>query len=119
MIGFVALYGGGFVMITMLFVSNMMLAIITTVDRKNARKIFLHHPSLLLLPTFTLFTFQRVNLGLCNKVGRGVKFSWKFTIVNFVLSIVCCGIITATIFGYRYPEVGVVVVQLPILLICG
>ena len=54
---------------------------------RNSFKIITHHPSLLLLPTFTFFTFSKVKA--CSS-GRGylVRFSKKLTLVNIGVSIV-------------------------------
>ena len=73
--------------ILILHVPNLIMALITTIDKNNI-KIIYKHPSLILLPCFTFFSFKKIKL--CNGDG-GVKFSKRMTLINIVLSTVSLG----------------------------
>ena len=69
-----------------LFIPQTLLAIFSTIGwSKASLKILLQHPSLILLPTFTFFTFAKVQTG-CGPQDVRIKFSKKFTCYNMVLT---------------------------------
>merc|ERR1711988_1318190 len=75
--------------IFLLFVPQCLLAIFSTLNlsSKSSLKIITHHPSLLILPTFTFFTFSKVKVFSCGSESS-VMFSKKFTFVNMAVSVV-------------------------------
>ena len=68
------------------FLPGLLLALVSTFHT-NMLSSFLRHPSLLLLPTFTSFTFAS-NTKLCGKQEKEVevRFSWRATGVNLLLT---------------------------------
>ena len=77
-------------LILLLFLPQLLLALTTTIDRTNV-KILVQHPSLVLLPVFTFFTFSRKEISCC---GRGqadsrIQFSRFFSLVNIVITTIC------------------------------
>ena len=78
-----------------LYLPQLFLAFSSTVDltKKNSLKILISHPSLLLLPMFTFFTFSK--LQCCG--DRRVKFSKRFTLINIAISV--AGIITCLVWN--------------------
>ena len=68
------------------FLPGLLLALVSTFHT-NMLSSFLRHPSLLLLPTFTSFTFSS-NTKLCGKQAKEVevRFSWRATGVNLLLT---------------------------------
>ena len=75
------------VTIPLLFLPQFLLSLFSTVNilNKSSLKILYRHPSLIILPTVTFFTFSRLNIGCGSKDSR-VSFSKKFTYINIVLS---------------------------------
>ena len=87
-------------LIVLMFLPQFLLALATTLDwrSKNSLLILLRHPSLLLLPPFTFFTFARLS-----RSDRRVKFSQSWTWLNL-------GLTVATMLGYTarlYHRTGV------------
>ena len=78
------------VLLTMatMFLPGFLLALATTFHSSTYTS-FLRHPSLLLLPTFTCFTFAS-NIKWCSKKEKEVevKFSMKATALNFLITLV-------------------------------
>ena len=69
-----------------LFIPQTLLAIFSTIGwSKASLKILLHHPSLILLPTFTFFTFAKIRT-CCGPQNLRIMFSKKFTFYNMVIS---------------------------------
>ena len=69
-----------------LFIPQTLLATFSTIGwSKASLKILLQHPYLILLPTFTFFTFAKVQTGFGPQDVR-IKFSKKFTCYNMVLT---------------------------------
>ena len=79
-----------------LFLPQLFLAFSSTVDftKKNSLKILISHPSLLLLPMFTFFTFSK--LQCCG--DRRVKFSKRFTLINIAISV--AGLVAWFVFSF-------------------
>ena len=77
--------------VLLLHIPNFIIAIITTVAMDNI-KILYQHPSLVLLPCFTFFSFQKI--GICDDAR--IKFSPLMTIFNIIISSICYG----SIFGF-------------------
>ena len=80
--------------IILLFLPPLILSLITTIDWKN-RRVLVQHPSLILLPVFTFFTFSkmRVSCGrstVSPKDSR-IKFSYLYTWINMFTSSICFG----------------------------
>ena len=75
-----------FHLILLLFLPQLLLAIFSTLDlsSRNSLKILISHPSLILLPVFTFFTFSKIQC--CG--DRRVKFSVRFTLINMAVSVV-------------------------------
>ena len=76
--------------ICLMFLPPFLLGLFSVVDfrSKNSLKILYRQPSLLLLPTFTCFTFIRVSSGCCGQADKRVMFSKKMTGVNMVLTLI-------------------------------
>ena len=55
---------------------------------KSSLKILYRHPSLIILPTVTFFTFSRHNICYCCSENSRVSFSKKFTWLNIAFSII-------------------------------
>ena len=70
----------------MTFLPSYLLAIISTLDLTNKKSlsILISHPSLVLLPTFTYFSYAK--LQICE--DRRITFSPKMSIVNIILNTV-------------------------------
>ena len=99
MIAFSADYAGDSNMTTalliiILFLPNLLIAIFTTVGRKNYRAL-LHHPLLLLLPTFTMFSYQKLRsgAGCCGETDGKIVFSKKMSMCNMLINGVSFGVI--------------------------
>ena len=70
-----------------LFIPQTLLAMFSTIGwSKASLKILLQHPSLILLPTFTFFTFAKVQTGCGGPQDLRIRFSKRFTFYNMVLS---------------------------------
>lgn len=77
---------------TMVFLPSFLVAIISTLDitNKKSLRILISHPYLVLLPTFTFFSYSK--LQICG--DRRIAFSTKLSIVNTLLNtVVLSGII--------------------------
>ena len=71
-----------------LYVPNLILALWSSVGAtKSSLKILIQDPSILLLPTFTFFTFAKINTFHGDKDVR-VKFSSLYTVINMAWSFV-------------------------------
>ena len=76
-----------------LFIPQTLLAIFSTIGwSKASLKILLQHPSLILLPTFTFFTFAKIRT-CCGPQNLRIMFSKKFTCYNMVLSTIYMAVI--------------------------
>merc|ERR1712066_390188 len=87
---------------TFLFLPQFLLTIFCTLNlrSKNSLKIITRHPSLILLPIFTFFTFAKVKVG-CSADESRVRFSKRFSWSNIGVSLV--GYVTwAVWFYYRF-----------------
>ena len=88
----------------MTFLPSFLLAIISTLDvtSKKSLSILISHPYLVLLPTFTCFSYSK--LQICG--DRRVTFSAKLSIINIIINaVVPCGaaIIFIAIFeGFQF-----------------
>ena len=71
----------------LLFGPQFLLSMMTTLklSGKASLNILTRHPSLIILPTVTFFTFSRIKIGCCADESK-VVFSKKFTWVNFAVS---------------------------------
>jgi len=76
--------------ICLMFLPSFLLGLFSVVDfcSKNSLKILYCQPSLLLLPTFTCFTFSRISSGCCGRADNRVEFSKKMTGFNMVLTVI-------------------------------
>jgi len=76
--------------ICLMFYPSFLLGVFSVVDfcSKDSRKILYRQPSLLLLPTFTCFTFSRISSGCRGQADNRVTFSKKMTGVNMVLTVI-------------------------------
>ena len=79
--------------ISLLFLPPLILSMITTIDWKN-KWILMQHPSLILLPVFTFFTFSKIKVA-CDGSAKDtrIQFSYLYTWINIVTSSVCFGLI--------------------------
>merc|ERR1719282_1181991 len=75
--------------IIILFLPNLLIAIFTTVGRNNYRAL-IQHPSLLLLPTFTFFSYQMLKSGArcCGEADGKIMFSKKMSMCNMRVNVV-------------------------------
>ena len=77
---------------SILFLPQLLLSLFTTLNfrDKSSLKILYRHPSLIILPIVTYFTFSRHNIGCCCCCSENnrVSFSKKFTWVNIAVSTV-------------------------------
>jgi len=73
----------------LLFLPQFLLSFFSTLNflNKSSLRILYRHPSLIILPTVTFFTFSRLNIG-CGSENNRVSFSTKFTYVNIVVTTV-------------------------------
>ena len=72
-----------------LFIPNMALALWSSVgSSKSSLKMLIHHPSIIILPMFTFFTFSKMSTGCCGKEDNRVRFSPVYTCINILIS---CG----------------------------
>ena len=55
---------------------------------KSSLKMISQHPSIILLPMFTFFTFAKMDTSCCGKRDVRVRFSYFFTCLNMVWSLV-------------------------------
>merc|ERR1719510_2324590 len=71
------------------FIPPLLLSLFSTLNFFNTSslKILYRHPSLIILPTVTFFTFSRLNIGCCSENNK-VGFSKKFTYINIAVSMV-------------------------------
>ena len=77
-----------------LFIPQTLLAMFSTIGwSKASLKILPQHPSLILLPTFTFFTFAKVQTGCGGPQDLRIRFSKKFTCYNMVLSTIYMAVI--------------------------
>ena len=80
-------------MILLMCLPQLVLALATTIDRKNV-KILVQHPSLVLLPVFSFFTFSKKKVNLCCKGPQDsrVHFSYFYTLINIIVTSICYGL---------------------------
>merc|ERR1719219_3400124 len=71
------------------FIPPLLLSLISTLNffNKSSLKMLYRHPSLIILPTVTFFTFSRLNIGCCSENNK-VSFSKNFTYINIAVSTV-------------------------------
>ena len=78
--------------ILVLFLPPFLLSTFSTLNLrdKSSLKILYRHPSLIILPTVTFFTFSRHNISCCSSFSENnrVSFSKKLTWVNIAFSII-------------------------------
>jgi len=98
-----------------MFLPSFLLGLFSVVDfcSKNSLKIIYRQPSLLLLPTFTCFTFSKVSSGCCGQADNSVMFSKKMTGINMVLTVIQT--ICWEIFFYHRYSNGKIVITIPLL----
>ena len=74
-----------------LYLPQLLLALMTTLDMKfSSLSILRSHPSLIMLPVFTFFTFSKPhNFCRRNLEDSRVMFSLKYTKINIAISIGC------------------------------
>ena len=76
-----------------MFLPNFITSMISTVGRTNYR-IMVQHPYVVLLPTFTFFSYQKVRADWCGgEPDRKIMFSKKMTIFNMFINGLCLGAI--------------------------
>ena len=73
----------------LLFLPQTVLAVVSTLNfrSRNSLKILTRHPSLIILPTITFFTFSKIKMD-CTGTESRVTFSKKFTLLNIGVSAV-------------------------------
>ena len=80
--------------IILLFLPPLILSIITTIGWRN-RRVLIQHPSLILLPVFTFFTFSKMKVSCGRNTltsqDHRIKFSYLYTWINMVTSSLCFG----------------------------
>ena len=91
--------------ITFLFVPQLVLSILSTLNlrSKNSLNILTRHPSLILLPVVTFFTFAKVQVG-CSANESRVRFSKRFSWYNIGVSVV--GYVSWAVWFYFRFEFG-------------
>merc|ERR1719510_1524350 len=69
------------------FLPPILLSLFSTLNffNKSSLKILYRHPSLIILPTVTFFTFSRLNIGCCSENNK-ISLSKKFTYINIAVS---------------------------------
>ena len=74
--------------ILLVFLPSLLLSLISTVNfrDKSSLKILYRHPSLIILPTVTFFTFSRHNTGCVCSGSNRVSFSRIFTWLNIAVN---------------------------------
>lgn len=79
-----------FLWLSLLYLPQLLLALVTTLDTKySSLTILWNHPSLILLPLFTFFTFSKHhNFCRSDPSDNRVRFSVKYTKINMAISIV-------------------------------
>ena len=82
-----AIFLGG----SILYLPQLLLALMTTLNTKSTSlSILRNHPSLIMLPVFTFFTFSKPhNFCRSNPDDSRVMFSLKYTKINIAISIAC------------------------------
>ena len=83
-------FGNVIIFISLVFLPNMLLAILFTIEMKNKNswKILLNQAELILLPMFTFFTYQRLKLNFCSSsTDPRVRFSSMMTQANIILTL--------------------------------
>ena len=101
-----------------LFLPQLFLATLTTIDFRdiNSIKILIQHPSLILLPVFTYFSFARINSCLCGASNDiRVEFNYFFTWTNIVFNVVEHCIVYWILLYQSLDLVVLIVVSAPIL----
>ena len=75
--------------IVLLFLPQAVLAIFSSLNlrSKSSLEIITRHPSILLLPVFTFFTFSKLNVS-CSGPESRIRFSKKFSWINIGVSAV-------------------------------
>ena len=74
-----------------MFIPPLLLALCTTVGatKSSLKMIIIQHPSLLLMPTLTFFTFKKLNTSWCfGERDVRVRLSQRFTLLNMLYSAV-------------------------------
>ena len=76
---------------SLVFLPNMLMAMISTIEmrNKNSWKILMSQAAFILLPMFTFFTFQKINLNLfCSSLtDPRVRFSPRMSQANIIMSV--------------------------------
>ena len=113
----------------LLFLPSLIFAMFATMGRTNF-KILVQHPSLLLMPTFTFFGFQRKTYG-CFRKGGGehvhkIMFSKRITMWNILINGVCFPVFYELVqvwqFDFGYVDrslltTGLLVLSLPLFIL--
>ena len=73
---------------------NLLTAMFTTMGRNNWRKLLTHHPHLLLLPTYTFFSFE--------KFDNKIRFSKRMTVFNIIINSVCFGVLFVLVHFWQF-----------------
>ena len=80
----------------LLTLPNLLTAISTTMERNNVRKVLIQHPHLLLLPTYTFYSFEKLqhncNCG-CAELDHKIRFSKRMSIMNIIIQSICFGVV--------------------------
>ena len=99
------IYAGNIIIlgISLLYLPQLVLALVTTLDSKlSSLTILWNHPSLILLPIFTFFTFSKPH-NFCRKdpSDNRVRFSVRYTKINMAISlcsfILFCSVLDLTL----------------------
>ena len=88
-----------------LFLPQLFLALWSSVGAtKTSLKTIIHHPSIIIVPMGTFFTFAKMNT-FCGDRDVRIKFSPLYTWINTLLSSVYGGIVITVLSGHEYNQV--------------
>ena len=103
----ISLIGAGNMLATKTFLiltlPNLLTAMFTTMGRNNWRKLLTHHPYLLLLPTYTFFTFEKLQTSCgCAEPDHKIRFSKRMTVFNIIINSVCFGVLFVLVHFWQF-----------------
>ena len=105
----------------LLTLPNLLTAIFTTIGRNNWRKVLTQHPHLLLLPTYTFFSFEKLQPGCgCANLDHRIRFSKRMSIINIIIQSICFGVLFGLAQTWQFDAdltVSLLVVLLPLFIL--
>ena len=88
-----------------LFLPQLLLSLWSSVGAtKTSLKTIIQHPSIIIVPMFTFFTFAKINT-FCGDRDVRIKFSPLYTWINIIISSVYGGIVITVLSGPEYNQV--------------